>query len=244
MIQKLTKIAIFLVAIYSQATLALNNQDSSLVTTLSMGPSWEKAGQAQTLDLAPGIEKTYTANKPSNTLIDSELFLGVQKSLPESLQGQIGLALAATSAASLSGDIWDDADPQFNNYIYQYKIQHTHIALKGKLLADWGWGILPWISGSAGVGFNHSYGFTNTPTIYEAIAAPNFESYTMTAFTYTLGIGIQKPLTKNWQIGAGYEFANWGKSKLGTASDETTGQTLSLSNLYTHSFLLNVSYLA
>jgi len=89
---------------------------SSGVATLSVGPVWENAGKSQTFYLAPNIEKTYSANTSSHALVDGELFLGIQKSLRDKLDGQIGLAVATTGNALLSGHIWDNAEPQFNNY--------------------------------------------------------------------------------------------------------------------------------
>ena len=125
---------------------------SSGVATLSVGPVWESAGNTQTFYLAPNIEKTYAANHASHALVDGEFFLGIQKPLREKLEGQIGLAIATTGNASLSGNIWDDADSLFNNYTYHYQVRHTHLALKGKLLADRGYSVTPWVSGSLGVG--------------------------------------------------------------------------------------------
>ena len=89
---------------------------SSGVATLSVGPVWESAGNTQAFYLAPNIEKTYAANHASHALIDGEIFLGIQKPLREKLEGQIGFAVATTGNASLSGHIWDDAEPAFNNY--------------------------------------------------------------------------------------------------------------------------------
>ena len=64
------------------------------------------------------------ANQSTQALFDGEVFLGLQKPLTQTLQVQIGLAVAATSNANLSGMIWDDADPSFNNYTYSYQLQH------------------------------------------------------------------------------------------------------------------------
>lgn len=217
---------------------------SSFVMTLSGGSAWESAGQTQTLTLAPGMQKTYTANEPTNTLIQGELFLGIQTPLTKILQGQLGLAFGSTSNATLSGDIWDDADPEFDNYTYKYQLRHKEIALKGKLLGDWGWGFMPWVSASMGVGYNRAYSFTNTPTIYEALPSSDYAGNTTTAFTYTLGIGIQRALTQHWQMGAGYEFSDWGKSELGLTDGQTTNNSLSLSHVYTHAFLLNLTFIA
>ena len=180
----------------------------------------------------------------THALLDGEVFLGIQKNLRDKLEGQIGLAVATTANAGLSGDIWDDADPQFNNYTYSYQVRHTHIALKGKLLADRGYVLTPWISGSVGVGFNQAHDFSNTPSISQAVAMPNFSSNTQTSFTYTVGAGVQKALNQHWQLGVGYEFADWGRSQLGRASGQTVNNGLSLSHLYTNGFLFNLTYLA
>lgn len=215
----------------------------SWVGSFSAGPDWEDGGKSQTFLLTPDILKTYSADKSSNTLFDGELFLGVQKSLKQNVQGQLGLALRFTSDASLGGQIWDDADPQFNNFTYNYKIQHTHIAVKSKLLADKGYWLIPWLSASIGVGFNNAHGFQNTPTIFEAVATPNFVSHSKTTFTYTLGAGIQKVLNEHWQVGAGYEFADWGQSSLGRAKDQTLNTGLTLNHLYTNGILFNFTYI-
>ena len=217
---------------------------SSGVATLSVGPVWESAGKTQTFYLAPNIEKTYSANTSSHALVDGELFLGIQKALREKLDGQIGLTVATTGNALLSGHIWDDADSQFNNYQYNYKIRHTHVAVKGKLLSNRGYIATPWINGSLGVGFNQAHSFNNTPTLSEAITMPNFASNTTTAFTYTVGAGFQRNLNQHWQAGIGYEFADWGKSALNRASSQTMNTGLSLNHLYTNGFLLNLTYLA
>lgn len=214
------------------------------VGTISVGPTWQSNGNTQTFYLAPNIEKTYTANSSTNLMADGEVFLGLQKDLPHQLQGQLGLAVAVAGNAKLSGNIWDDADPQFNNYAYQYNVNHVHLALKGKLLVDRGSWLTPWVSGSLGVGFNHAYSFSNTPTIFEALPNNNFSSKTETAFTYTLGAGVQRILNQHWQVGIGYEFADWGQSGLGRASGQTLNSGISLNHLYTNGFLFNLTYCA
>lgn len=214
------------------------------VGTVSIGPAWESAGQTQTFYLAPNILKTYAAVETTHALFDGEVFAGIQKELPKALIGQIGLAVAATSNGKLSGYIWDDADSTFNNSSYSYQIQHTHIAVKGKLLADRGYWFIPWVSASLGVGFNNSHDYENTPLISQAVTMPNFASNTETSFTYTLGAGIQKILNPHWQVGMGYEFADWGQSQLNRASSQTLNSGLSLNHFYTNGLLFNLTYLA
>ena len=191
-----------------------------LVYTLSLGPAWQSNGNTQTFYLSPGVEKTYTANSPTHAMSNAEIFLGLQKNLAHQFQGQLGLAVAIAGNAKLSGNIWDDADPEFDNYTYTYKVNHIHVALKGILLFDRGYWLTPWVSGSIGVGFNHAYSFSNTPIIFEAIPNSNFSSNTVTAFSYTLGVGVQRVLNHHWQAGIGYEFADWGRISLDALQDK------------------------
>ena len=217
---------------------------STWVATVSFGPVWENSGTTQTFFLAPGIEKTYVADKSFHALPEGELFLGIQKLLPKQLVGQLGLLVATTGNAILSGDVWDDADSNFNNYTYTYKVKNTRVSIKGKVLADKGYIVAPWISGSIGVGFNQAHNFTNTPTLEQAVAISNFTNNTTTALTYTLGAGIQRYIDNHCQVGIGYEFADWGKSQLGRQSSQILNSGPAMNHLYTNGFLVNLTYVA
>ncbi len=73
---------------------------------------------------------------------------------------------------------------------------------------------------------------------------PNFVPQTTTSFTYTLDAGVQITLSNHWQVGGGYQFADWGKSQLGRAVGQTEMNRLTLNHLYTNGLLLNLTYLA
>lgn len=235
---------VLLTALLFSTFAASANTDWRFLGTLSMGSAWENAGEKQTLSLAPGIEKTYTADENTQALLDGELFLGVQKAFSKTSAWQLGVSIVSATSATLSGNIWDDADPEFNNYTYDYQIQHTHLAVKGKFLFTpvEGW-LTPWLSASVGVGFNHAYGFSNQPIIFEAVASPDFESNTQTTFIYTVGVGVQKILNEHLQLGAGYEFSDWGKSQLNKAAGQMSGNGLTLDHFYTSALMFNLTYL-
>jgi len=218
--------------------------DWTRVVTVSVGPVFANAGETQTFYLAPNIEKTWFARKSTKALVAGEVFAGIQKSVTSQWLGQLGLALAATDKASLQGVIWDDADPEFDNYNYQYKVQNTRVAVKGKLLYDQGFWLIPWVNAGLGVGFNQASHYTNTPLIVEAIQTPDFANHTKTAFSWSVGAGVQVILNEHWQAGAGYEFADWGKSALGRAFGQTMNTGLTLKHLYTNGILFNLSYIA
>lgn len=215
----------------------------SWVGTLSAGPLWARAGETQTFYLAPELEKTYAAERSANALASGEIFVGLEKTLSPLWHGQLGLAVATTGNAKLQGEIWDDADPAFNNYRYHYRIRNTRIAVKGKILVDKGYWLIPWVSSSIGVGFNRAHSFDNVPLIFEAVQNSNFTSNTKTAFSYTLGAGVQKALSEHCQIGIGYEFSDWGKNALGRAAGQTLGGGLTLNHLYTNGVLANLTYI-
>lgn len=216
----------------------------SQVITLSLGPAWYGSGNSQTLFLQPDIQKKYVANDSSAAFVNGEFFLGLQHALNSNLKGQLGLTVAASSNARLDGDIWEDSDPDFNNYFYTYKINHAHIAVKGKILADMGVEVQPYVSASAGVGLNQAHNFTITPKIFEEVPAPLFGSHTTTSFAYTVGTGLQKPIKEHWHISLGYEFSDWGKSELSRAPGQTLNRGLHLTHLYTNTAQLSLSYIA
>jgi len=75
-----------------------------------------------------------------------------------------------------------------------------------------------------------------------AVVMSNFASNTTTAFTYTLGAGVQRHLNQHWQAGIGYEFSDWGRRQLNRASGQTLNSGLSLPHLYTNGLLFNLTY--
>ena len=218
--------------------------DNTWVSTLSFGPLITTSGNNQTIFLSPEIEKTYSVTKSNNTLASGAFFLGLQTVLSPQWLGQLGLMFGAVTKTTLQGSIWDDADPQFDNYKYQYHIQNSRVAVQGKLLINKNHLLIPWISGSIGAGFNRSYSFKNMPLIYEAIPNNNFSSQIRSTLTYSLGVGVQHALKQHWQIGLGYEFVDWGKSQLGRAACQTLNSGPQLNHLYTNGILINLTYIA
>ncbi len=212
------------------------------IVTIGLGPASNGGGTSQTFFLQPDIEKTYTATSTRHTLVMGALFAGVQVSASETLAGQLGLEFVAASSTSFSGDIWEDADPDFDNYTYNYSVSHAHLAVKGKALMNVCNYVTPYVSGSFGYGSNRASGFTITPKIYEEVPAPAFESGTTTAFTYTLGVGVQTMLKSNWQVGLGYEFSGWGSSQLERAPGQTLNSGLGQSGIYTNALMLSITF--
>lgn len=214
---------------------------------LSAGPTWGSGNKTQSFYLQPDVQKTYVSSNNNQTFVTAELFLAGQTSLHPRLltkpvAGQLGVVIAWAGDADLSGNVWEDANPNFNNFTYAYKMNHTYVALKGRLLGEFNYFAEPYVSGSLGVGFNRAYAFNETSKIQEEIPAPPFEAYTQTAFSYTLGIGIQKAVTPQLQAAIGYEFSDWGRSHLARAVGQTLNQGLTLSHLYAEQLQVSLFY--
>lgn len=212
--------------------------------TVSGGPLWENTGQTQTLYLQSDIEKTFQATHTTHILGNGEFFVGAQRALHDRFLGQLGVALAYSGNAVLNGNVWEDANPELDNYSYSGKVSQTRLTIKGKLLSGLQWKVQPYVSAGTGIGFNRSHAFSITPKLFEEVAFPAFASNTKTAFTYTLGAGLQKKIHHNWQIGIGYEFADWGNSGFSAALNQTLGSGIQLSHLYTNELLISLSYIS
>ncbi|WP_298625107.1 porin family protein [uncultured Legionella sp.] len=219
----------------------------SNVLTLSAGPIWATGGALQSLYFSDELSRTYTANKKTHALTEGELFIGRQRLLNPRVEGQLGVEVAVASKLKLSGDIWEFEDPRFYDYTHSYTLQHHRIALKGKLLVNASNLLKPWISASIGIGRNKAASYKETPLICETEPLPTvlFPTHSTTALTYTLGAGVQRIVSEHWQIGLGYEFADWGKSRLAGAPAQPSGSNgLALNHLHTNGLLFNITWLA
>lgn len=234
-----------------------NDSAWPIVVTISAGPAWARPGQSQTLTLQPEIQKSFVPHKTSraikfvttakgtDTLATGELFLGLYGAVNSVVEGQIGVVFEASSQARLGGVIYEDANLAFNNYSYSYQIRNSRIALKAKGLYNTGfYDALGYLSGSAGVGYNHSSSFRITPLIDTEVAAPTFTDHTSESFSYTFGVGIETPVDPNWRVGVGYEWAAWGMSQLDRAPGQTVGSGLRLGNLRAQAVIASISYIA
>lgn len=114
---KICNTLLFLAGLHSTTVTAgtMGSETKRWVISVSGGATWAHGGETQTFYLAPEIEKTYTASKSNKILPEGEVFIGLQKNCINNLQTQLGLAVTTTGNGTISGDIWDDADPQFNN---------------------------------------------------------------------------------------------------------------------------------
>lgn len=213
--------------------------------TLNLGPGWPTSIQNEVIELLPNVSNRYISSNNTDAFLDGELFVGWQQKINNYKylsESQFGLAYMITNGAKINGVIWQDNDARFDNETYAYRIKHSHVAFRGKLLTTPKKTYQGYFSGSVGIAFNTSYGFDNHPVISTVLPSPNFQTHTETDFTYTLSAGVQKILNPNWAIGMGYQFANWGKSRLSRAADQTMNTGPGFYRFYTSEAQFNLTY--
>ena len=213
-------------------------------SSLSIGAIWSSPGDTQQFYLTPTIEKRYISQNKTRSMPYGELFAGMQKSFESNYMVQLGFSVAQTGDAKLQGIIWDDADPDFANHRYSYKIRHTHLAIKAKLSKDFGYFAMPYMAASVGVGSNKAHSYQNTPLIPQAVTNPDFADKSKNTFVYTIGAGVQMSINKNFQAGIGYQFADLGKSELGRAVGQSRSSGLHTSHFYTNAVLFDLTFVA
>lgn len=220
----------------------METTECSPFLTLSLGPTLTAGSESESFHLQPDIAKTYKSNRKPLAFGAAEMFVGMQIPVMPNFLGQVGVAVVGGLDAPLHGNIWEDEDPDFNNYTYKYKVNHAHIAVKGKISTDTNTVVQPYVSGSIGTGVNKSHGFTITPIIFEEVPAPAFTTGRDSGLVYTAGIGIQTSYNEHWQAGVGYEFADWGNLTLGRAPGQTVNPGLGSNHFYTHELQFSLTY--
>ena len=222
----------------------------SSIITISGGPAWAGPGQNQYLyprvppflnpNLPPLIVENFIYDSPTGILATGEIFFGLQRVVYPGVLAELGIGLAGATDAKATGVVDINGNVAVN--AFDYKVDHGRAEIKGRLIGINFHPVQPYISGSFGAGFNNSHAYV--PTTVNPILFPPFwfASNTNIAFSYTLGAGVQTRLTPNWQVGIGYEFADWGKNFLGPDPIiQLNGP--GLTHLYTHELLMSLSYL-
>lgn len=216
------------------------------VITISGGPGWTNSeGTTQGILLVSGaLTNTYVARKNSNTVGFGEVFFALQNDFVNGILGQWGVALSGAGDADLVGDVY--VNDVYSGSQYSYHVNHAAVSLRGKLILDPKiFFIQPYLTASVGAAFNHGFDYLTTPPVNTAVSPRYYDQSTIVGITYSVGGGLQLALNKNWQIGMGYEFADWGRNSLGGAPNTswTINHGPRLSHIYVNQTFVSLSYL-
>lgn len=203
------------------------------LVTASVGADFVNVGQTKNVTLLPPFENRYVDQTGIQSLFDGGVFLGAEWFVSPLFSWQLGVAGYRTSSMDVTGDVWQFADPNYDNFDYTYNIVNERLVAETKLLTTVYERVHPYISGQLGASRNMTSNFDEKPDTCSAVPGSPFEDHNTTAFTYGVGAGVDVDLTKHLRLGAGYQFADLGRASLGSASTAATNDSLSVSHMYT-----------
>ena len=186
----------------------------------------------------------YNAPHANNTWV-AGIFLGGEFStskLPPPLFLQAGLEYNYFGSQSLRGAHTVGIEPQTSTaYTYRHKLQSQQLLASAKILTTIQKIFHPYLSAGLGAAFNQEKGFSaSTDETGSINMTPTFDSNCQTAFSYSLGAGVDATLNQHIRLGFGYRFTSLGKASLGAGGISINNETIPVPfSLTTHSLFAN-----
>ncbi|WP_392536644.1 outer membrane protein [Legionella sp. 227] len=214
--------------------------------TLSGGVAVAKTGHSQTLNME-GDFTTYQYT-PSHDHSNRMLWggsIGTEVPINSLWALQLGISYYRPNNFSSSGILIQGVDEQSaDEFTYNYKIKSSQLFFEGKLLHSVKQIFHPYVSLGLGAAFNNASNYqTSVPPFLTF--TPEFEDHKTTNFAYSLGLGIDMDLGKNWRLGFGYRYVGLGEANLdeGMLDVIPFTSTLTLPHLYMQEAIVQLSYL-
>lgn len=236
---RLSIIGIFFVGIFIPLTM---NAQTSPYIRLTIGELFAQTGQNRIIAFDPSYWKTLVTNRNSVSEIYGGISAGLRIPFNSIWAVEIGAGYYQAASFKQEGKIYQYNSPDFYNLNYDYKIQIRRLMFEGKLLTTFNTIYHPYISAGIGASRNRGYNYQEIPVEPYAVPDPSFANRTQTNFSYSAGVGLDIEVTKNWRIGAGYEYSNLGPTKLGRSPVQMTSQQVSSGTINTNQVLAQVSY--
>ncbi|CAM2754609.1 Uncharacterised protein [Legionella steigerwaltii] len=208
---------------------------------LSFGPAWISGAtqNPQTFNWHTDLETTFLHHGGSNSpVFNGAQFLGVQKKVTSNLIGQIGLVVAETSTIAVNGSIWSGVDSSFHNFNYKFRLSHTDMGVKGKLIYDSTLIMNPYVSAGIGINFNQTQGLGISSLNNEEVFNLSVENQSSNSFMYQLGVGLHEAINAHLLLSIGYQLKHIGQTHL-----NVSGNQLSSGTLYLNIVQLEIAYL-
>ncbi|VEB38698.1 outer membrane protein [Legionella cherrii] len=214
--------------------------------TLSGGVAVAKTGHSQTLNM-DGDFTTYQYT-PRHDHSNRTLWggaIGTEVPINSLWALQLGISYYRPNNFSSSGILLQGIDEQSaDEFTYNYKIKSSQLFFEGKLLHSVKTIFHPYASLGLGAAFNQASNYqTSVPPFLTF--TPEFEDHKTTNFAYSLGLGIDMDLCKNWRLGVGYRYVGLGEANLdeGMLDVIPFTSTLTLPHLYMQEAMVQISYL-
>lgn len=208
--------------------------EKQFIATLTGGADFVHIGQARNVSLLPPFSTAYESKASYANGGSVGFGLGMEGAQSEMYFWQLGLAGFYHTPVTNTGAVLQFNLPAYNNFIYRYRIQATRAVVTGKLLGTLQPYWHPYVSGEIGAAFNTSSGYHDTPLLEENYPMAPYANNTQTAFTWSVGFGVDAELNNHLRLGVGYQFVDLGKASLGFSSAQETRDHLDITNLFDH----------
>ncbi|MCW8408821.1 outer membrane beta-barrel protein [Legionella sp. PATHC035] len=218
-----------------------------------------KTNSPQTFSGTDDEQFLYVSKKHNQTTGFVGGFLGTEYQLPHP-----GLFLQAGVEYDYFGNAWINGqnavgiEPDTSTlYNYSWRIQTQQVLAVAKLFTttELTFGaphqLFPYLSVGLGAAFNNANEFsTMTEETGSINLTPTFNDHTHSAFSYTLGVGVDTSINQQMRFGVGYRFSDFGKSSLDEGQvvfqqyKAPVPFALSTAHTYANQFMVQLSYVA
>lgn len=174
-----------------------------------------------------------------------DVFAGFEWDFCPQWGAQLGVGYTYMGSFSVGGTYEQGFDPQSSDfYDYNYRVRSQQVQAEGKLVFHMSEMIHPYIFGGLGASFNKASNYDADYPIFLTFTR-DFENNTQSAFTWSVGAGVDFEVFDCWRLGIGYRFADLGRVSLGQSfiDDTPVTSTLAQSHLYTNSIVGQLTYI-
>ncbi|MCX7118259.1 MAG: outer membrane beta-barrel protein [Legionellales bacterium] len=223
------------------------------VVTLTGGAAWINTTQSQTFSGTDGELFAYHRNNSNHTTGLVGAFLGIEHPLQNpNFLVQAGLEYTYFGGANVGGLNSVGIEPNTSTlYQYNYHIQTQQALVVAKLLTTMHDVFHPYVSVGLGGAFHQASSFATSSTETGSLnLTPNYENRSQSAFSYSVGLGLDTNISERVRLGFGYRFSGFGEASLGKGQIELNQYAfpvpfgLNTSPLYANQFIAQLSYLA
>lgn len=170
----------------------------------------------------------YAANSSEQTQYLFNAYLGNEWMLPRNFAAQLGVDFTQNTHFNGGGVLTQGADVHSQSQAnYSFDIVTRQLLLEGRLYYHYSL-MHPYVLLGAGWAFNSATNYSTTFP-FNLTFTRDYNSHYTSAFSYSVGVGVEFQLATSVRLGVGYRYANLGTSSLGKSSVNSipVGGTLS-----------------
>jgi len=204
--------------------LAINAQPNPYVR-ITAGKSFAVLGRDQNVFVDSYYWDRFIANRHLSKQVYGGFSAGERIPLTPSKALEFGIGYYQDKFAQ-DGRVYQLGELDFYNLDYHYMIHSQALMIEGKLLTTLESIYHPYIYAGIGGTHNTAHHYEEVPLHNYAVPLdPAFQSYSQDRLAYSVGFGFDVDVTERLRFGAGYNYTNLNKAKLGVISQQSLTQT-------------------